>query len=142
MKIRMGNQDFVDVTIPVLWGQRAVVQDRRGALSVIDLGGSTARLEILADKPAPGAEFVPEDEGFVVRQSGEDLYSYVPATKTLTPIALKLLPVQIQASGTLVGTNFFSGNVISGYGVGIYVREGGGIGVGAPLPPGLAKLMV
>jgi hypothetical protein len=142
MNLQMGTELFLNVEIPLLWGQRAVVQDRAGTLSVIDLGGKEARLEVLGDKPAPGVEFIPADEGFIVRDRGRDLYQYTPSRKELSPIGLNLVPVRIERSGTWVGSNFFTGNVIRGSGVGLHVIEGGGMAVGAPLPAGLAKLSV
>ncbi len=66
MNLQMGSQRFVDVEIPLLWGTRAVVQDRDNHLSVINLDGPKARLEILADKPAPKARFTPTFDGFTI----------------------------------------------------------------------------
>jgi len=40
-----------------------------------------------------------------------------------------------------VGTNTFQNNVVSGFGVGISVTENA-IGLGGPIPPGLAALRV
>jgi hypothetical protein len=74
--------------------------------------------------------------------SGEtELYSYNSKEKLLTAIAFALPEVQINPWTTRVGSNQFSGNVISGFGVGIAVTKDG-IAVGAPLPPGLAKLAI
>ena len=66
MDLRMGGQVFRAVKIPLLWGTRAIVQDRNGALSVINLGGSDAILEILSGEPAEGTEFRPTESGFDV----------------------------------------------------------------------------
>jgi hypothetical protein len=137
----MGNQFFRDIAIPVLWGKRAVVQDRKGRLSVIDLSGYAARLEIVGDQPAPGVQFEPTDAGFVILEGREEVYSYTPKQKLLQGLSLKLPDCQIEATGIRIGTNRFSGNAISGFGVGIAVDERS-ISVGAPLPPGLARLTV
>ncbi len=59
-------EQFENVEIPLLWGTRAVIQDHEGLISVVDLEGDTARLEIVGDKPAPGVEFVPTLEGFQI----------------------------------------------------------------------------
>jgi hypothetical protein len=141
MNLQMGSQRFRDVQIPLLWGERAIVQDRKGRLSIIDLSGSNARLEILADEPAPGVSFRPRVDGIVILRNGEELYSYNSKDKLMSPITLKLPECQITPWSTRVGTNQFSGNFISGFGVGIAVTENG-IAVGAPLPAGLAKLAV
>lgn len=141
MNLAMGGQTFVDVVIPLLWGSRAIVQDGRGKLSVIDLSGASARLEILADKPAPGAEFAPDVEGFRIRERAVDLYRYAPDSRTLTGLALALPTVELSDAGTRIGTNFIGGGMVSGFGVGIAVSENG-IAIGAPMPPNLAELVI
>ena len=141
MNLRMGSQVFQNVQIPLLWGTRAVVQDRRERLSVINLAGDRASLEILADSPAAGTGFLPKIDGFVVSAGGIPLYSYNPTEKTLSSISLGLPECQISRWGTRIGSNQFSGNMISGFGVGIAVTPHG-IAMGAPLPDGLAKLVV
>ena len=139
MNLRMGSQLFMNVQIPLLWGARAIVQDAHGHLSVVDLSGESAHVEVLADEPAPGVEFRPRVDGVVILQNGLELYSYNPREKTLSGLSLGLPEVQISATGTRIGTNWFSGNVVTGYGVGIAVSKEG-ISLGAPLPPKLAKL--
>jgi hypothetical protein len=142
MRLRMGNQIFVDVNIPVLWGTRAVIQDRDGHLSVINLGGTRARLEILADKPAPKAHFIPTFDGFsVLSNNREELYSYSPDDRKLTSLSLDLPNCRIRSDAIEIGTNVFSNNVITGSGVGIKVTKDG-ISIGGPLPSNLADLVV
>ena len=68
MNLKMGSQVFRNVQIPLLWGTRVVVQDEEGRLSVIDLAGDTAKIEILGDKPAPGVAFLPTIDGRIQRQ--------------------------------------------------------------------------
>lgn len=141
MNLQMGNQTFVDVTIPLLWGKRAIVQDPEGRLSVINVEGDSASLEIVGDQPAPGVEFVPTADGFEIMGDSGALYSYSPNTKTVTAISLSLPPCQVGSTETRIGGNVFSGNVIAGYGVGIKVSSTD-VAMGAPLPEGLAKLIV
>jgi hypothetical protein len=141
MNLRMGSQLFEDVEIPLLWGTRAVLEDRKGRLSIVDLSGDTARLEILADKPAPGVRFRPRSDGTVVMQGSTELYVYDPSERLLEGISLRLPTCQVGPGATRVGRNVFAGNVITGFGVGIAVSEDG-ISLGAPLPPSLAKLRV
>jgi hypothetical protein len=139
--LRLGSNEFVDVSIPLLWGTRAIVQDRGGALSVIELGGQEARLEVLADKPAKGVEFVPDLDGFVVQADGARAYRFNPSSHTLTDLGDALPEVQISPGGTRIGTNFVGGSSVHGFGVGIAVTDSG-IAIGAPLPSGLAELVV
>jgi hypothetical protein len=141
MNINMGNQRFRDVAIPLLWGKRAVVQDRKGRLSVIDLSGDKARLEVLGDEPAPGVEFEPAANGFVIVDSGVELYSYTPSEKLLQGLALRLPECQIAPAWIRVGSNRFAANAIVGMGVGIAVDERS-VSLGAPLPANLARLAV
>ena len=141
MNLRMGSQFFSNVEIPVLWGQRAVLQDKKGRLSIIDLGGNVAHIEILADAPAPGVPFRPRVDGVCILKEGTELYTYNAVDKVLTSITLDLPQCEIGETGIRIGGSTFSGNVISGVPVGIAVTPKG-IGMGAPLPPGLAKLVV
>ena len=141
MNLNMGSETFVDVEIPLLWGKRAIVQDKQDRISVIDLSGSGTKLEIVGDKPAPGVEYKLNIEGFSILEGDKELYSYDPEKKTLTGIALNLPDCQISPLEIRVGTNTFSDNMVVGLGVGIVVTEDG-IGMGAPLPPNLAKFVV
>lgn len=141
MDLDVGSNRLFGVAIPVLWGTRAIVQDKKGRLSAIDLGGPTAKLEILADKPAPGVIYTPRLDGVtILSETQDELYSFSPPAKRFTAAAvLKLPPIEITPNGIRVGTTFFAGNSVSGFGVGIVVDEHG-IAMGAPLPAGLARL--
>ncbi len=139
MNLRMGNQVFMNVQIPLLWGERAILEDERHRISVLDLSGENACVELLADEPAPGVSFRPRVDGFVFLKDGVELYSYNPREKAISSIALGLPDVQIGASGTRIGGSLFSGNVVTGSPVGVAVSERG-IAIGAPLPQKLARL--
>jgi hypothetical protein len=76
-----------------------------------------------------------------MNNEGEELYVYIKSEKQLTSISLKLPDLVVKSDVTRVGTNIFQGNSMSGFGVGIAVTPDG-ISMGAPLPPGLAKLKV
>ena len=141
MKLKIGNNVFEQVQIPMLWGQRAVVQDDEGAVSVVDLGGDTAVLEVLADEPAPGVEYVPVDGGFEVLREGKPAYSYIADSKILRSSSGDLPEVEIGEDALRIGTNLFQSNMVVGSPVGLVVSSEG-IGLGAPLPPGLADLVV
>lgn len=139
----MGSQLFRDVAVPLLWGTRAVVQDTKGRISIIDLAGAEAKLEILGDKPAPGVEFRPASGDSVeILENLTPLYSFNAASKTLRGIELRLPECQIADNQIRVGTNRFSNNQIRGFGVGIHIMPNGGMAIGGPMPPGLAKLRV
>jgi hypothetical protein len=142
MNLVMGSNVFRDVTIPVLWGTRAILQDKEGRISIIDLAGKQASLEILGDQPAPGVEFRPTIDGFSVLRNGDALYRYNPSEKVITGIHLNLPECQIGKYETRVGTNVFSNNAFAGMSVGFMVKEDGiSIGV-SQLPPELADLIV
>jgi hypothetical protein len=141
MNIQMGGQIFANVQIPLLWGSRAVIQDTKGRLSIIELSGSKARLEIVGDKPAPGIEFRLAFEGYEILGQNRPIYTYSPTEKILMGRNLGLPDCQIGPNAIRVGTNIFSGNIVEGSGVGIVVTETG-IGMGAPIPKTLAELII
>ena len=141
MNLQMGSHFFADVEIPILWGSRAIVQDRKERISVIDLAGQSPRLEILGDEPAPGVEFAPIVDGSIIMVEGVRLYSYHTDQRRLESISLDLPDCTISESGIVIGTNRFSGNLVSGYAIGIAVSERG-IAMGAPMPAGLAQLVI
>lgn len=141
MNLNMGSQSFENVEIPLLWGRRAILQDAKGRISIISLDGDEAVIEVLGDKPAPNIQYELIDDGFKIIVDEEELYTYDPSRKVVTGLVLKLPECEIQSSGIRVGTNMFSGNMVVGFGVGIVVDERG-MGMGAPLPEGLAKLVV
>lgn len=142
MRLRMGSQNFQDVTVPLLWGTRAVLQDRHGRISIVDLGGERANLEIVGDTPAPGVEYRPTVDGFVIMVGAEDLYQFDPTRHKITPLTLDLPECEITPHQTRIGSSIIANSSISGFGVGIRVTPGGGMAIGAPLPPGLAALDV
>ena len=142
MDMTIGSNAFFQVEVPLLWGTRPVLQDKDQRVSVVNLGGEEAQLEILGDKPAPGVEYLPTTSGFEIMLGGKPLSSYNPDERLLSSISLEGLPdCQILPDGVVVGTNRFMGNMVTGAGVGIAVDKDG-IRMGAPLPPALAKLRV
>lgn len=141
MNLNMGSQVFQNVQIPLLWGKRAVLQDEKGRLSIISLEGSEPEIEILGDKPAPGIKYELIKGGFKIYKDNAELYAFYPEKKIISGLSIKLPECEVGNNGTRIGTNMFSGNMVVGFGVGIVVDERG-IGMGAPLPPDLAKLKV
>jgi hypothetical protein len=141
VNIQLGGQLFAEVAIPVLWGTRAILQDERGRLSIIDLSRELARIEILADKPAPEVPFRPESSGIVVLDGNTELYRYDSRDRSLEPLSLDLPACQITNNMIRVGDSVFEGNQVAGFGVGIAISKDS-IALGAPVPPQLAKLRI
>jgi len=138
MNLRMGGQVFVNVGIPLLWGDRAVLQDERRGLSIVDLSGEKAFVEVVADEPAPGVEFLLRLDGVVILRDGIELYTYNQRDKSITSKSLGLPDVEIGDQTIRIGGLSLTGNLVSGSGVGVAVSKSG-IAIGAPLPPGLAS---
>src|SRR5450759_1361286 len=108
MNIRMGGQFFMNVKVPILWGSRAILQDQHGHLSIINLEGDSAVLEVIDDHPSAGASFLPRTEAFVILdRDGTELYAVNPKTKSVTSISLRLVPVTVGLQELRVGTNVF-----------------------------------
>ena len=141
MNLKIGSNFLGNVQIPLLWGSRAVLEDSKGRISIISLGGHEAQVEILGNEPAPGIQYELIADGFKIMLSGKEIYSFNPTSRTITGLSLALPAIEIGQDGIRVAGSKFSGNVVIGGGVGIVVSERG-IGIGAPLPKGLAKLVV
>lgn len=141
MNINIGGQLFLSVQIPILWGTRAILQDKEKRTSVIDLSGDEAKLEILGNKPAPGIEYSLNIDGFTILRNGTELYKFNPIDTLLTSITLNIPDCQVTPWEIKIGSSSFSNNFVGGAGVGIFVSERG-IGMGGPLPSNLARLIV
>ena len=141
MNLQMGNQSFMNVEIPILWGKRAILEDKKGRVSIISLEGDEAVLEILGNKPAPNIQYEIIKDGFKIIINDEEVYCFYPESLIVTGLKLKLPECEINKSGIRIGSNWFSGNVIMGFGVGIAVDEQG-ISIGGPIPEGLAILVI
>ena len=141
MNLKIGNQTFMQVEIPLLWGNRAVVGHDGGALSVIYLGGIAALPEVVADKPAVGVEYSERNDGFVIFNGGKEAYFYSPSEKLLRDLTGSLPECEISSTGIRIGSNRFQGNTVIGSQIGIGVTERGFF-MGGPIPPSLAPLLV
>jgi hypothetical protein len=141
MNINMGSQVFQNVEIPLLWGTRAIIQDSEGQISIIDLSGATAELEVVSDVPAEDITFSPNLDGFIIIKDSQELYNYNPTDHSIRSITLNLPEIKIKGDEITVGTSTFSGNRVYGYSVGIRVSENG-MALGAPMPSNLAKLII
>ena len=140
MNVNLGGQKFIDIQIPLLWGTRAILQDSETRISVIDLESNEALLEILGDKPADGIEYSYNIDGFTIIKNEVEIYKYNPVEKLLTSLALNIPDCQIASDGIRIGSSSFRHNKIQDSGIGIFVNERG-MGMGAPIPQNLAKLI-
>lgn len=142
MNFRVAGQFFANVKVPILWGSRAILQDRQGHLSIINLEGDSVVLEVVEDRPCRGTSSSPQVEGFLILDGeGAERYAFNPRTKSVTSISLQLPPVTVDEHELRVGTHVFVGNIVASFGVGIQVTESG-IALGGSLPPALAALRV
>jgi hypothetical protein len=140
MQLTMGGQYFRDVQVPVLWGERAVIQDEDGRLSVIFLREREPVIEILGDMPGPNVDYLPTSSGFEIHKEGKPLYSYDPARKVLRGITLSLPECEIAPMEIRVGSDHITGNTIEEAAVGIAITENA-INMRVPLPQGLTPLV-
>ena len=139
MNIKLGDQILRDVHIPLLWGSRAIWQDREGRLSVVDLSEGI-KIEIIGDRPVPGVPVVEDGHGFDVLLDGKSLYHYDPEQKILTGIDLDLPDCQIGSRFVRVGANAFGNNRVDDSGIGVVVTSTA-TWIGAPLPLDLQRLV-
>ncbi|MEZ4773884.1 MAG: hypothetical protein R3D00_11935 [Bacteroidia bacterium] len=140
MNITIGSNNFDLVDIPLLWGTRAILVDKEGRLSIIDLSGVEAKLEILGDRPAPDIEYYPNSDGFIIKKNGNELYHFDPKQKIISSISVGHLPTcKIFSNAIMIGENVFSTNTILGASVGLSVTEDG-VSMGASLPTNLTRL--
>ncbi len=137
----MGSQRFEGVKILLIWGKRAILEDKTSRISIILLDGAKAVLEVLGNKPAPNIQYELIKDGFKVILNGQELYSFDKNRRIIKGLSRKLPECEIQSSGIRVGSNILYGNKGIGFGVGITVYEQR-IVMGLPLPEGLAKLVV
>ena len=140
MDIEVGSNRFTDVEIPLLWGTKAVVQTNDG-VSVIELAGPEAQLEVLAGRPADGVVYAEVTGGFeITSEYGISFVLQTPPMILHDPRGV-LPECVIDEQEITVGSYRFSGNLVVRTAVGLLVTEQG-ISIGARLPDGLAKLVV
>lgn len=141
MNFRLGSQSYTNVKIPLLWGSRAILSHSSGALSIIDLSGDVAFIEIVSDKPWSQIEYSEKEDGYVIYRNGVQAYFYSPVRKLFKDLSGSLPECEISSEYTRIGTNRVGGGMVSGFGVGMGVSESGFF-IGGPIPPGLADLKV
>jgi hypothetical protein len=107
MDLKVGTRELQDVGIPLLWGDRAVVQDSHNRLSVVNYGSRPTRLEILEDQPAPGANFVPTTGGFRILSFPAGSYDFNVQDRTLSSPTNDLPECQIDELNVRVGEEVY-----------------------------------
>jgi hypothetical protein len=141
MDFRISGQFFSNVQVPLLWGSRAILRDQKGHLSIVNLDDEGARLEVVDDKPAAGANVLLGADTYVILDSqSRRLYSVDPISKSLTAILLRLPPVTFGERELRLGLHAFEVNMV-GVEVGILVTESAVV-LGGLLPSALATLRV
>ena len=140
MNLNMENQIFEDVRIPLLWGKRAILEDKTGRISIILLDGNKAILEVLGNEPTSNIQYELKEGGFKVILNGQDVYSFDKRRRVITGHSQRLPECEIRGSGIRIGSNVLSRSKVIGFGVGVEVYEQR-IVMGNSLPIGLARLV-
>jgi len=140
MNLNMENQIFEDVRIPLLWGKRAILEDKKGRISIILLDGNKAVLEVLGNEPTSNIQYETIEDGFKVIHNGQDLYSFNRKRRVITGHSQKLPECEIRGGGIRIGSSVLSRNKTLEFGVGVEVQEQRII-MGNSLPRGLARLV-
>jgi hypothetical protein len=139
MDFQFGSQTFRNVQVPILWGTRAILSHPTGVLSIINIGGETAKLEVIGDSPSNDVEYSEKEDGFVIYDNDQQVYFYSPARKLIRDMKGELPECELKSDHVRIGTNKIGNSMVSGFQVGIGVSSKGFF-VGGPLPKGLAEL--
>ena len=123
MQVRIGSQIFIDVSIPMLWGNRAVIGHPHGELSIIDLSYEKAIPEVVSDKPWVGVEYTDKEDGFVIYRGGDAAYFYSPVRRILRDLSGKLPECEISKDKIRIGTNTVGSSTVVGLGVGLELQK-------------------
>lgn len=140
MNLNMENQIFEDVRIPLLWGKRAILEDRAGRISIILLDGNKVVLEVLGNEPTPNIQYEPTEDGFKVINNGQEIYSFDKERRIITGHSQKLPECEIYSDGIRIGSSLLSRSKDIDFSVGVEVYEQR-IVMGNNLPEGLARLV-
>lgn len=139
MDFQFGSQTFRNVQIPILWGTRAILAHQTGALSIINIAGETAKLEVIGDSPSNDVEYSEKEDGFVIYDNDQQAYFYSPARKLIRDLKGELPECELKGDHVRIGTNKIGNSMVTGFQVGIGVSSDGFF-IGGPLPKGLAEL--
>jgi len=141
MNFKVGDQEFFDVEVPLLWGKRAFLHDIMDKISIVALHEDGPVIEILADKPTENVQHEVDDGKLRIFSEGKELYTYEPETKTIAGVELKLPICQIQELGFSVDLYNYFGKMPVGDNVGLLIDEKD-TEIGAPLPESLANAAI
>ena len=141
MDLKIDRHSFQNIQIPVLWGNRAIIQEPNLVFSVINIGGITPTLEIVRNQPVPGIDVLPKRWGFEIIWLPEDRYEFNVGEGAFTTNTLGLPDVQIDEFHVRVGTEVYPH--LRGFGevVGLQVMPDE-VRFGVPIPLALSRLIV
>jgi hypothetical protein len=140
MNLTLGSLRFQNIRIPVLWGNRAIIQEPNLVLSVIDIGDILPALEILRNEPALGVNFIPKWSGFQILRVPAESYEFDVREKAFTSETLDLPDVQVDEFYIRVGSDVYPNTVWFEDAVGLYVTSDD-VRIGAPMPSALLRLV-
>lgn len=139
VNLKIDSHSLQDIRIPVLWGDRAIIQESNNRLSVIDTGGLKPTLEVLRNQPAPGVGFIPTMFGFQVLRS-PDTYQFNVQEGTFSTQTLGLPDVQLDEFYIRVEAEIYP-NLGAFESVGILQVTPDGNKFGVPMPFALSRLI-
>jgi len=142
---RFGGSEFTGFSVPLVFSGRYFVLEPGdvAVLSVFVEQNERPVFEILKDKPVENAvsDVTVNPTGIVAvsdKASGRFLYKVRPGSETSVvfgkldggEISARITDRQIQVGGVTIEHCRFVGNM-----AGVVVEPGGGVGIGAPIPP-------
>ncbi len=139
MDFQFGSLAFRSVQVPILWGTRAILAHPIGVLSMINISGETAKLEVIGDNPSSDVEYSEKEDGFVIYDNGQQVYFYSPARKLIRDMRGELPECELTSDHVRIGTKKISNSMVSGFqvGIGVSAKE---FFIGGSLPKGLVEL--
>jgi len=148
---RFGGNEFIDVSVPLVFGDRIFLLEPGdpALLSVLlEVDGDPA-FEVFKNEPVenPLSDVSKTAAGVVTvsdRKTGRFLYKVRPGSETSIAfgrldggeVSAWISDRQLRVGGTTLQNNVFDGVM-----AGVIVRADGSVGIGAALPPGVAKLL-
>ena len=140
MDLNINSHSFQNIRIPLIWRERAIVQEPNKIMSVINIGDFLPNLEILRNRPAPGINFLLTWSGFQVMRFPRDLYEFNVRERTFTTQTLGLPDVQIDDFYIRVGTLVYP-NLDGFEAAGRLQVTPDDVKVGVPMPFALFRLI-
>lgn len=148
---RFGGNEFTGFSVPLVFAKRYFILEPNDPpiLSIfVEIEGKPI-FEILKNEPVanPLSEVSVTPPGIITvsdKKTNRFLYKIRPGSETSVAfgkldggkISAKITDTKIQVGGITLENNIFDGVM-----AGVVVEENGGIGIGAPLPPLVVKLL-